>query len=421
MFASALKRSWSTGNLTDPLNDFWYGVVTPPAFAGVSVTNTNAMQLWAVNACVTLISAAVAQLPLKLKRAMPNGGTEDAKEHRLYDLVKTQPNPDMISLNWRESGQGNLLCSGNQYSWIERANIGVKYIWPLEPKSVTPMKSGPRDRERVNLGPGERIYYRVRMDDGKLWDIPGRDILHVVGFGWNGLIGESVISNFARQSIGNGIALEQFQGAFFKNGVHTSGVFEHPETLGDNREAFVTALKEKYSGGGNTGVPMVLENGMLWKQNKVSLVDQQFLEQTKANALTICAMFHVPPSKIAIYGEGTSYNNTEQQNKNYLDDTLMHWLVRWEQTLDVKLLTPQERAKGYFFKHNVDALLRPDAKTRSEIGKNEWQMGVPLNVIRKRNDENPIDGGDVSYVPANFIPADMAGKQLLAKAAKEKT
>jgi len=410
LFASVFQRSGvvGRGNLTD-YDDFWYGVGGVPASSGKTVNKTSAMRLWAVYACVSLISETLAHLPLKLKRKKKGGGTEDAIDHPLYDILKLSPNSEMTSFTWREAGQGNLLTEGNGYFWIERGRGGtILGLWPVEPKFVDPKRLSKADLARLRLGYRDRIVYDVNLGANAKKRIPAKDMLHVVGFGFNGLKGESVITNYGKETIGNGLALDEFQGKFFKNGLHTGGTLEHPETLGDNKPGFIEALKNRYQGGQNVGVPMVLENGMEFKQHKVSLVDQQFLEQMGATALQVCGIFKTPPSKIGIYGKGTSYNNTEQQGKNFLDTTMLQWLVRWEQAMAVKLLTKEERQSGLFIKFNFDGILRPDAKTRSAMEQSEWQRGVPLNVLRKRNDQNPVEGGDVGFVPMNFIPVDQA-------------
>ena len=412
IFSAIFQRSGviGTGNLPD-YDDFWYGVGGVPASSGKTVNKTSAMRLWAVYACVSLISETLAHLPLKLKRKKKGGGTEDAVDHPLYDILKLSPNSEMTSFTWREASQGNLLTDGNCYSWIERGRGGIVLgLWPVEPKFVDIKRLSKADLTRLRLGYRDRIIYKVNLGAGAKKTITAKDMLHVVGFGFNGLKGESVITNHAKETIGNGLALDEFQGKFFKNGIHTGGTLEHPQTLGDNGKKFMDALKNRYQGGQNVGVPMVLENGMEFKQHKVSLVDQQFLEQMGATVLHICGIFKMPPSKISIYGKGTSFNNTEQQGKNFLDTTMLQWLVRWEQSMNMKLLTVDERKDGLFIKFNFDAILRPDAATRADIAQKEWQMGVPLNVLRKRNDQNPVKGGDIGFVPMNFISVDQAAE-----------
>ena len=399
----------STGNLTD-IDDFWYGIAGGGSSSGAVVSKLTALRQWAVYACITEISETLAQLPLKLKRPDGKGGTEDATDHPLFNICKNQPNPNMTSFSWREAQQCSLLTDGNNYNFLERTRSGIKHIWPVPADSTTPRDASQRE---VSLY-GSKIVYDVK-EGGRTKTYSAKDILHIVGFSLNGMVGESPITVFARESIGNAIAIDQFQGKAMKNGYFPSGVFEHPDTLGDNKESFVSALDARFAGPENARRPMILENGMQFKKADVSMVDKQFIEQMKLSASQICGIFKVPPHRIGIFEKNTNYNNTEQGNKSFLDSAMQQWIVRWEQTLNWKLLSESEKRAGYFFKFNFDALLRPDAKTRSEISWREWQSGVPLNVIRKKNDENPIEGGDVSFVPVNMIPSHLAGVDAQAK------
>ena len=133
------------GSLT-AYDDFWYSIGGVPTSSGKAVNRNTAMRLWAVYACVSLISETIAGLPLKLKRRQKDGGTEDATDHSLYHLLKLAPNQNMTSFTWRETCQGNLLCAGNAYSYIERKGPSViKALWPIEPISVEPKKINNRN------------------------------------------------------------------------------------------------------------------------------------------------------------------------------------------------------------------------------------------------------------------------------------
>jgi len=410
MFSTILKRSGvvGTGNLTDS-SDFWYGIGGVPASAGKSVSKDTAMAVWAVYACVSLISETLAQLPLKLKRPKAGGGKEDAYG-KLYTLMKDEPNPEMTSFVFREMQQANLLGTGDNYAWIERSRVDILGLWPIPAEWVTVRMAKEHEYSALGITKRNSVVYDVN-GGGQTRTIPARDMLHVRGFSFGGLKGDSVIMKYAKETIGTAIALDEFEGSHIKNGAHVSGVLEHPNTLGENKDSFLSALHNRYQSGKNTGTPMVLENGVKYNQFKVSLADQQFIEQKKLKATDICGIFKVPPFKIGIHGSNTSFNNTEQQNKSFLDTTMQQWLVRWEQAMNMKLLTDTEKRQGYYFKFNFDALLRPDAKTRAEINQIEWQQGVPINTLRERDDMNPIPGGDVGYVPLNFIPVSQAGKQ----------
>lgn len=76
----------------------------------------------------------------------------------------------------------------------------------------------------------------------------------------------------------------------------------------------------------------------------------------------------------------------------FLTFTLAPWLLRWEQELTYKLLTPQEIADGFYIKHEVKALLRGDAATRAAFytaGLDPVKGWLNRNEVRALEDMNP--------------------------------
>ena len=55
--------------------------------------------------------------------------------------------------------------------------------------------------------------------------------------------------------------------------------------------------------------------------------------------------------------EKSSFSNIEQQSLEFVKYTLEPWLVRWEQSIQRTLFSPEEK-KQYFAKFNVEGLLR---------------------------------------------------------------
>lgn len=92
--------------------------------------------------------------------------------------------------------------------------------------------------------------------------------------------------------------------------------------------------------------------------------------------------------------------------------TVEPWVKRWEQSMDLTLLTPQER-RVYGTRFNLDGLLRGDYETRMKgyaIGRqNGW---LSANDIRSLERMNPIpeeDGGDRYLVNGNMVDLKTAG------------
>lgn len=106
--------------------------------------------------------------------------------------------------------------------------------------------------------------------------------------------------------------------------------------------------------------------------------------------------------------ERATFSNIEHQSIEFVVHTIRPWLVRWEQAIFKKLLSPAEQ-KEYFVEFLVDGLLRGDIKSRYEAYAVARQNGwMSANDIRELENMNPIEGGDVYLVNGNMIPLGQA-------------
>jgi HK97 family phage portal protein len=347
----------------------------------------------------------LARLPLNLYKRRKDGGKDLITDHSLFDLLHNIPNPETTSFNWREASQGHLLLWGNSYSYIERDKSGkIKGLWILpNPDQVEIRRAG------------NQLVYKYKVENKEVTRTRDQ-IFHIPGYGWNGLYGLSMI-NMAREAIGLGLAAEDFGGSYFGEGIHPAGALEMDNFLGDNRKEFAEAVKEGYAGLGKAHNIMLLEGGAKYKPITMPLNDAQFLETRNFQKIEICGMYHIPPHKIAIHNQNSNYNNLEQENGSYVDSCLMHWIARWESAIKLQLLTEAERRSGLFFEFLVAGLLRGDSQARAEYYNKIFQVGgITPNQIRAKENMNPIEGGDQSFVMLNMVPLDkaeeMAEKQL---------
>lgn len=70
--------------------------------------------------------------------------------------------------------------------------------------------------------------------------------------------------------------------------------------------------------------------------------DAQFLETRRYKDEDIARIFRMPPHKVGIMDRAT-FSNIEQQAIEFVTDTMLPWFVRWEQTLSMALIGPEER------------------------------------------------------------------------------
>ena len=392
------NRSQSIGQLDNWLDNLISGF---PSSTGMHIDEKRAMTFSAVFACVKILAQDVASLPLNVYEELPEGGRKKAKNNYLYPLLHKKPNNIMTSFTWREVVMAHLLLWGNHYSKMATDNSGrITGLWPMHPGRVDPIVEN------------KKLYYKHKKEDGTQKIYSSHEILHIPGLGFDGIKGLSVIE-YNRNSIGLGLAAEEFGSNFFSNGAHPSGIVEYPEGLKDNaRKRLKKDLKEKHSGLGKEHKLMVFEHGMKYHQVSIPPNDAQFLETRIFQVRDVARIFNVPLHKIADMEKGASYSSIEQQSIDYVVGSLRPWLVRIEQTLNDKLIS-SKNTKNYI-EFVIEGLLRGDSKARAEYYNQMFQIGAysPNDALEKEN-MNPIGPeGDQHFVPLNFIPLDASNPKL---------
>jgi HK97 family phage portal protein len=374
-------------SLSDPTA--WKQILGEHGAAGVNVSPETAIKSTTVYSCVRLLSETLASLPLNIYRRSGRK-KEVAYDHPAYWLLHDEPNENMSSFQWREAKQAKTLLWGNGYSEIERNGAGQPLaLWPLD-SSMTVV-------DMID----SRKFIKTRVDS-KTVAIPDYDCLHVSGFGYTGLSGlNPVLTN--KGAIGLSLAAEKFGQTLFENGVRASGVLEHPGELSDPAyERLKESFAKQYAGVKNSNKPILLEEGTKWSQMSMTPEDAQILELRKFQVAEVARIFNVPLHMIGDLDRATN-NNIEQQSLEFLVYSIRSWLVRWEQELNRKLLARSERGQ-YFFKFNVDGLLRGDNKSRWESYRIAREIGAySTNDILEKEDMNPVKHGDDDYV----VPLNM--------------
>ena len=374
--------------------------------AGKNVNERSAMQMTAVYSCVRILAEAVAGLPLHLYRYKEDGGKERAIDNNLYHLLHDEPNKEMSSFIFRETLMTHLLLWGNAYAQIIRNGKGeVVALYPLMPNKMQV------DRDEN----GELYYIYTRSsDEAKTMDgvtvyLTPRDVLHIPGLGFDGLVGYSPIA-MAKNAIGLAIATEEYGAKFFANGAAPTGVLEHPGTIKDP-----SRLRENWNstfgGSANSGKVAVLEEGMKYTPISISPEQAQFLETRKFQIDEIARIFRVPPHMVGDL-EKSSFSNIEQQSLEFVKYTLDPWVIRWEQSLSRALLNEDEKRK-YFFKFNLEGLLRGDYESRMSgyavARQNGWMSANDIRELENMDKIPAEDGGDLYLINGNMLPLNKAG------------
>lgn len=342
--------------------------------AGVSVTQTNCVNLPAVYKCIELNAQTIASLPIDVysKRG-------DTREPRETPGWLREPNALQTQAEFVAMTQTSLDIAGNAY-WLKASDGGLLVgLSVLSPSAVTP-----------EVRNGELIYW-VDQDGGSRKPYASNTIIHLRGLTLPGsLTGLSPIE-CARQTIGVGRAAEKFAGNFFGRGATMSGVVETPGSLTQEQaDAIKEQMQSKHGGVSKSHALGVLSGGATWKQLSVRPNEAQFLETRRYTAVEIANLYGVPPEMVADVDGAKGYVTALHARLRlwYLTGLLPR-ITRIEKALSDLMVRPA------YVKFNTNALLRMDPAERTafyqaaQLG--EW---MTRNEIRALEDMDPIAGGD---------------------------
>jgi HK97 family phage portal protein len=384
-----------------------YGIPTSSG-SEIAVNEANAMSIDAVYSAVRIIAEDTAKIPWMLYQRDGNGDKHRATGHRLYPILHDRPNPYMSSFTFRRYIQTSVLLWGNGYAEIQFDNAGRPIaLWPLRPECTKP-KILTKDATGTPIDP--ELHYETDAPNGRKIMLPDWKVFHIKGMGDNPWEGVSVVT-YARRSFALIMGAEEYGASFFGNHQQPSGILKHPKLLSPQaRKNLQESIQTGKIGARNAHKLMLLEEGLEFQQMSMSNQDSQFLESRKFGVNTVARWFRMKPHKMGDLGE-SAYSNIEAEERSYVNDCLVPWIVQWEQEANLKLISAAQRSE-YFSEFLIDAMLRGDFAARMQgyaVGR-QWGF-LSANDIRRLENLNSIgEQGDIYMVPLNMIPAENVGK-----------
>jgi HK97 family phage portal protein len=373
-------------------------------YSGRAVSPKSSLQTIAVLRCVTLISGAAASLPIDVyvKRG---GARRPSENHPAELLLDSTPNPEMSSMDFRAAMWASFLLWGNAYARIVRDGGRIVSLWPLPPDCI--------EIKRKENATRDLLYLYTPPGADRPVPYEEQDILHVRWFSLDGITGLSAIGQ-ARQAIARAQDAEEYGARFFSNGAKLSLAVQYPQKLSDKAVANIReAFESQYGGVENAHRIAILEQGATVQTMSINPKDAQFLEQEQYSDERIAMLFGVPPHMIGLVSKSTSWGSgIAEQKLGFMTFTLAPLLTFHEKAYERALLA-DTRESRFYIKHNLNAFLRADIKTRFESYAVGIQNGILTpNVALALEDMDPYDGGDVHLVQQQMIPIAMAGTHI---------
>ncbi|MEG4645183.1 phage portal protein [Paracoccus sp. APAP_BH8] len=357
---NALNEAMIVGDLTDPyLAEFLRAGMA--SASGAVVTPESALKNTAVFRCVSLLSYAMAMLPLHLYRS--GDAREKATDHPLFRVLHRKPNGWQTAFEFRQLMQAWALIHGNAYAAKVRRGDRVIALLPMDPRRMVV-------EQRDNLD----IRYRFTAKNGSQRELAADDVFHLRGFTLDGICGLSLVRQ-AAEAIGLALQAEKAAARLFQKGMMAGGALQMPQHKKLSNEAYdrLRASMDDHEGADNSNGWMILEEGLVAQPFQNTAKDSQHLETRGHQVHEIARVFGVPRPLLML--DDTSWGTgIDVLGQFFVRYGLSPWFEAWEQSIARCLLSDREQDE-FYAKFNAAALLRGSMKDQAEF----FSRGLSVN------------------------------------------
>lgn len=333
---------------------FWWVDSALESFQPSGDISETALTLPAVSRSCSLIVDTISGLPFQIRRGLDTMPTpswlDDPQLVRLDMRIMADVQPGRLNKmefygQWIQSA----LLRGNGFIYIDERDLNGA------PKSGAMHILHP---DLVDYVPG--VGYFVRNPESSEWTyVPDGKIIHLRNFGEldERKFGMGVIM---RHAVNFAIANEQrkYTGGIYKSGI-PQGILKvsNPNLTAEQAEALKTKWKD--SNGSKRDIA-VLNSTTEFVPLGISPLDAQLMQMSQMSINDIALAFGLDPYMLGGSSDSNTYANVESRNIAFVQNTLLPWVRRIEETLNA------ETPRGTNVKINLSGLLRADTATRTQ-------------------------------------------------------
>ncbi len=348
--------------------------------------------------CLKVLSESLGKLSVHLKDSDGN-----KVQNEILELLALRPNPFMSSVTFKTLMEFNRNHYGNAYAYLRYDRGVLKSIIPLKSQNMTILINNTRD---ITVDFSHVYQY---SESGKMYYFRPEEILHLKGgLATDGLVGKSVRETLAGTLSGAKEA-QKYLNNLYKNGLTANAIIKYVGDLNTEKKNRLVREIADFASNDSSERIIPIPLGMDLVPLDLKLTDSQFYELKKYSSLQIASAMGVKPNHLNDY-EKSSYANSEAQNLTYYVDTLLYILTQYEEEFNYKLLSREEREKGYHFEFNVATILRGDIKSQAEfLAKLTTGSVYTVNEARNYLGMPKIDEGDVIMVNGSYVDLSNIG------------
>ena len=331
------------------------------------ITETEAMNIPSLAACVEFISSKVAELPIKLYCECGDE-TQELTDDKRVSLLNDSTGDLLDCYQLKKAVIRDYLLFGNGYIYPERHRnqfVSLRYV---KQNNVNCVKNSDPIFKKADF----MIYDRKFRDD---------ELIRVLRSSTDGVTGTGVIDE-ANELLTVIYKTMIFEKYLVVNGGNKKGFLKSARKLSDEAmESLRNAWNKLYSNNGNN--MMLLNEGIDFKESSNTSVEMQLNENKKANNDYVCEIFNLSPSVVAGTANDESYTTA-------IKTAVMPVIRAFETALNQGLLLESERHRHYFA-FDTTELLKGDILKRYQA----YQIGLANNFlqadeVRYKEDLKPL-------------------------------
>ena len=354
-----------------------------------------------VYATINKKARAAASVPWYVYKKNAKGEYERIENHPLQLLID-KPNPFTSRNNMVERMIMQLELAGNALHHVVTIGGVPVELWNIMPDQIKPI---PHETKFI-----ENYKYTGKTNTSENIQVPAKDIIHHMYLDPSNPYWGIAPLQVAAKTVDTDVEAVSWNKVALQNRAVTDGAFtiQNPLTTQQYQE-LRQQIREQHQGAQNARTPWILGGGAQWNQMSLSPADMDFINGRRMTREDICAVFSVPPPLVGILDKA-NYANMQEARRVFWLDTVIPLLDDLKESFN-RSLTPLfgEDVELDYDTSSVDALAE-NVNEKIDAANKLWGMGLPFNAINNRLDLgfDEVEGGDIGYLPASLLPANMA-------------
>lgn len=325
--------------------------------------------------CMTKLCRLYATMPWKLYRDTGSWPKEVRGVHPILHLMN-HPAPYLNSNAWRFIMGFQFELFGQAMAVIGRSGDDIIALYPVSPNLMSPEWKE------------SRLFWRY-TPTGDLF--PSSDVLRFIN---TAISYDAVLSlaDYSGKDLETIASSKTLQKNYYSNGASIGGVLSVPKgTKKEIKDQMAALLKGSFSGVGNSGKTLVIEDSMKYEPLKLNDGDISKLEAVqKWSKEEVYTRFFGPDS-------GATYANAEDRGIEEMKSVLPRFVI-WETAFNEIL-----GETDLYTKFNLNGLLRANSTTQMNCLVQGVNNGIyTINEARRLLDFPPVPGGDITRIPLNY-------------------